>query len=123
MFGFGNGSNRVDPKAAIAAVKNGEAVLIDVRTLPEFDSAHADGAISFELSRIASGHYPPIGKGDPLYVYCQSGGRSAQAAMLLGRAGYTNVQNLGGLQTWAAAGGPIVASDGPSVAQECVVQL
>ncbi len=122
MFGLGK-TNRVDPAVAIAAVADGAAVLLDVRTASEFDDTHAVGAINFELARIAGGHMPPMGKNDAVYVYCQSGGRSAQAAMLLERAGFTNVQNLGGLHAWSSAGGPVEESDSPSVAPQCEVEL
>ena len=38
-----------------------------------------------------------MGKDSPVYVYCLSGARSAQAAAMLRRIGYNNVKNIGGI--------------------------
>ncbi len=47
-----------------------------------------------------------IPKDMAIVVYCQSGGRSAQAAAYLAAAGYTNVYDAGGFKTW---NGPTVS--------------
>lgn len=120
MFGL-NWMGSVDPRAAVEEVARGEAILLDVRTTAEFDAGHAIGAINFELSRLADGHFPPVGHTDPIYVYCQSGGRSAQATMLLKRAGFVRVSNLGGLSAWSGAGGPVEQSDGPTTPPKCEI--
>lgn len=36
----------------------------------------------------------------PLFVYCQSGGRSAQAAHILEQNGFADVTNLGGIMSY-----------------------
>jgi len=40
-------------------------------------------------------------KNTPLFVYCYSGARSRQAAGLLQRMGYRNVNNIGGIAAYA----------------------
>ncbi|HCL03831.1 MAG TPA: rhodanese-like domain-containing protein, partial [Lachnoclostridium phytofermentans] len=39
-------------------------------------------------------------KNSILYIYCQSGARSARACQILSAKGYTNVYNLGGIMGW-----------------------
>jgi rhodanese-related sulfurtransferase len=41
-------------------------------------------------------------------VYCLTGARSARAAAIMSKDGYTNVNNLsGGINAWKAAGLPV----------------
>jgi rhodanese-related sulfurtransferase len=40
-------------------------------------------------------------------LYCRSGNRSDQAQQLLEQAGYTNVQDMGGIIDWQVQGYPI----------------
>ena len=41
------------------------------------------------------------GKDTPVFVYCHSGSRSAQAVSKLQRMGYTAVKNLGGITSYS----------------------
>lgn len=77
-------------------IKNG-AILLDVRTSQEFKEGHALGAVNLDLKDIQAGKTPEIAKDSKVYVYCRSGSRSAQAATALKRAGFTDVNDLGGL--------------------------
>jgi thioredoxin len=55
----------------------------------------------------------------PLFVYCASGGRSAAAAEMLVRQGFTHVAELeGGLGAWSRAGLPIERPAGPAPAAD-----
>ena len=40
-------------------------------------------------------------KNAPIYAYCLSGARSAQACRELERQGYTNAVNMGGIGNWS----------------------
>ena len=71
--------------------------IIDVRSAKECEMDHIVGAknipvkeISFRLDEIKK-----LSK--PIVVYCQSGSRSALAAMILQQAGLNKVYNGGGL--------------------------
>jgi sulfur dioxygenase len=84
--------------------------VIDVREATEFDGelGHIDGA---ELVPLAGLRAELVGwdHGAPLVTVCRSGGRSAQAALILEAAGFTRVANLaGGMIAWRAAGLPTV---------------
>lgn len=93
-----------------------KAILLDVRTHPEFEAFHIEGS-----SHIHSGHmYTIPGKiKDPnteIWVYCRTQHRAAYVAGILYKYGYKNVYlvdkapdgTAGGLVGWVARGYPIV---------------
>ena len=89
-----------------AAVEGGAAVL-DVRTAAEFAEGHIAGATNIPLDGLGAltGDLDP---GQPLYVICRSGSRSAQASAQLVKAGFRDIRNVtGGMNEWQAAGYPV----------------
>ena len=77
------------------------ALLVDVRNPSEYDGGHIPGSLNFAMSRIlkeAEEEFPD--KSVPLYVYCQSGARSARAGKLLDLLGYETVVDLGGIASY-----------------------
>ena len=99
-------------------VAEGKMLLLDVREVAEARaSGLAEGARLLPLSLLpvkADPRQPDcaLPQGLPVVVYCLSGGRSARAADLLGRLGYAEVVNLGGLSNWAEGGGKVVTYQG-----------
>ena len=112
------------------------AAYLDVRSIPEFQQGHPEGAFNIPLLHMDPGTgqmrpnpefldvvrrtFTPETK---LVVGCKMGGRSAQACELLSSAGYTNVSNvLGGYGGapqqghigWSQAGLPIETSADPA---------
>jgi rhodanese-related sulfurtransferase len=91
---------------ALQDVKNG-AHLIDVREDSEWHE-HADGAEHIGrgvIERDIIGKFPE--KDSELILYCGGGFRSALAADMLRKMGYTNVFSLaGGWKAWKEAGAP-----------------
>jgi len=84
--------------------ENASAILLDVRTPAEFNENHIVGAISFPLSEIeakAADRLPD--KNALILVYCRSGARSKVAANMLVSMGYTNVYDIGGINSWPYA--------------------
>lgn len=85
--------------------------LIDVRTPPEFREVHLVGARNLPLDqldpqRLARERRSPQ---EPLYVICQSGGRSRQACATLRAAGLDHVVNVaGGTLACVQAGLPVI---------------
>jgi len=80
---------------------NQEAIFIDVRTKQEYDTGHIPGAILLpddDVEALAPFLLPD--KDVLTIVYCQRGGRSQSAADVLVSMGYTNVCNLGGIDSW-----------------------
>ena len=77
------------------------AVLLDVRTPEEYRSGHIPGSKNIPLQAIDKVASVAENKDTALYVYCQSGARSRQAAGMLKQMGYTNVNNIGGIAAYA----------------------
>jgi phage shock protein E len=82
-------------------------LLIDVRTPEEFASGHIEGAVNIPVEELSQ-RLGEVTHETPLVVYCRTGNRSATAAQILVNAGYGPVFNLGGIQSWIAAGYPVV---------------
>jgi rhodanese-related sulfurtransferase len=85
------------------------AKLIDVREDNEWDTAHAAGSTHMGrgiIERDIVQTYPD--KEAELILYCGGGYRSALAADMLQRMGYTNVASMaGGWKAWKDAGAEI----------------
>ncbi len=89
-------------------VSAGSATLLDVRTAEEYQAGHFVQATNLSLQDIEAGSLPSSAKTQPIYVYCRSGNRSAQATMVLKKAGYEVVTDLGGLDEVKAMGGSLI---------------
>ena len=76
------------------------AVLLDVRTPEEYRSGHIPGSRNLPLQTIDRAGAVAENRDPVLYVYCQSGARSRQAAGMLKQMGYTNVNNIGGIAAY-----------------------
>ena len=81
--------------------------LIDVRTPAEFSEGHIVGATNLPLQDIQSGTLPKAEKDKPVYIYCRSGNRSAQAKQSLQAAGFSNITDLGAMTKVQSLGGEI----------------
>lgn len=90
---FGGGFDKLLEQAR--ATENSR--LIDVRTPGEYAGGHVPGAQNVPLDRIGAFEAP---RDTPLFVYCQSGGRSSQAAHILQSRGFTDVVNVGGIMSY-----------------------
>ncbi len=80
--------------------------IVDVREPAEFNGplGHIRGALLMPLAELQA-RLGDLDRSRPVVAVCRSGTRSAQAAVLLGKAGLTNVANLtGGMLRWRAAG-------------------
>jgi glyoxylase-like metal-dependent hydrolase (beta-lactamase superfamily II)/rhodanese-related sulfurtransferase len=81
-----------------------EVQVVDVREPDEFTGVlgHVPGARLIPLSTLNS-KAADISKEKPIVTVCRSGARSAQASVMLGRAGFDKVANLaGGMLRWRA---------------------
>ena len=78
----------------------GGALLLDVRMPDEFAGGHIDNAVNIPLLQLG-GRLADVGeKNHPVVVYCQAGGRSMQAKLLLEANGFEQVYDLGGIGRW-----------------------
>ncbi len=86
------------PPGAWGGESLNDAIIIDVRTVQEFNAGHINGAINIPYDIIAE----KIGevttdKDKKIIVYCRSGRRSEVAKNILEKMGYRNVENGGSL--------------------------
>ena len=81
--------------------ENSNAFLLDVRTAGEFGGGHLPKAtnIDFRSPDFAS-KIKDLPKDKPVFVYCLSGGRSAQAAEMLRKEGFQVTELQGGYLKW-----------------------
>ena len=76
------------------------AVLIDVRTLAEYNAQHLDGAINLPVDNIGDTINNKVtDKETKIVLYCRSGNRSATAGQILIDMGYKNVYDMGGMSS------------------------
>jgi len=82
-------------------------LFIDVRTPEEYAAGHVKGAKLIPLQELEE-RLAEVPHDKRVYLYCHSGKRSAAAANILVRAGFTNIENIdGGITAWQDAGYPI----------------
>lgn len=78
-----------------------KAQLIDVREPQEFKKGHILGARNIPLTQMKQ-RLVELRKDKPVYLYCQSGSRSARAAEMLRKKGYQDLNQLkGGFKKWS----------------------
>lgn len=83
--------------------------LVDVRTDAEIARGRIKGALCMPLHLLPL-RMNELSSGKTTVFYCQSGGRSAQAAAFVAAQGLQGAANLqGGILAWAQSGGEIVA--------------
>ncbi len=76
-------------------------IIIDARTIEEFNEGHIENAIlipEYEIGERAEKELPD--KNQLILVYCRSGRRSKIASQALVDLGYTNVKEFGGIIDW-----------------------
>ena len=85
-----------------------EYLYLDVRSVPEFEAGHAQGAINIPIMHITPGagmtpnpEFPTVveaalPKDAKLLIGCKTGGRSARACDIMSQMGYSNVANVRG---------------------------
>lgn len=95
----------VNKDKAVELINDG-ALLIDVRSLMEYNQEHIDGAINIDVQEILNMtdslvyENANISKDKKIIVYCRSGSRSSSAAAKLIELGYKNVYDLGSIDNW-----------------------
>ena len=93
-----------DPHEVQALLKAGEAVLVDVREVSEYENERITGAFLMPLSFFEGDQFPII-SGTRVILMCAVGKRSAAAAKQLMNAGFRTVHHMkGGLTAWKEDG-------------------
>jgi rhodanese-related sulfurtransferase len=86
-----------------------DLVILDVRTVSEYESGHLEGAINIPVEAL-SGRLSELNPNDELLVYCRTGNRSTTAVGILKENGYDRIYHMdGGITAWGNAGFPTVS--------------
>ncbi|MGV3721286.1 MAG: rhodanese-like domain-containing protein [Actinomycetota bacterium] len=97
------------PQEALERYQSGEAVVLDVRTMPEWNGGHIPGATHIPLDEL-TGRYQELDPEAELLIICAHGIRSAAAGQWLSQVGFDNVANVRrGMSAWP---GPVELADG-----------
>lgn len=81
-------------------------VVIDVRTMEEYEEGHlaiADLQYDFRSGEFEN-KMSELDRNDTYYLYCRTGNRSGQALEKMKGAGFTNVYNIGGYEDLISSG-------------------
>ena len=93
----------IDSESLLRFTKEGVKV-IDVRTDAEVSRGVIPGASHIALDKLPE-RYKELDPAAKVVIYCQVGGRSANAAQFLASQGFSQVFNLqGGINAWVASG-------------------
>lgn len=94
----------VDAATARQWLGAGEALLLDVREVHEYEFENVPGALLLPLSFLDADSFPSLG-GVKVVIMCAIGKRSAAVQKQLVAAGFANLYNLtGGIDAWKKAG-------------------
>jgi hydroxyacylglutathione hydrolase len=100
----------VSPLEAVALLE-GDAALIDVRQLNEWDQGHAPNATLYPLAELPD-HLEELPRDRVIICACRSGARSLRAATFLEENGFNVVNLTGGMIAWHNEGLPFVSNGG-----------
>ena len=90
-----------DRAEALIGEKDGGYVLIDVRTLSEYEADHSPHAVHIPIDELPH-RYRELDQTGRIICVCQAGGRSAAAAEFLTSIGGTEIFNVeGGMSAWS----------------------
>lgn len=102
--------SKISPEAFETKLQQDSTIqLIDVRTPEEYVAGHIAGSVNMNIyDDDFAAQFGKLDKNRPVLVYCARGGRSADAAEQMAKAGYTQVFDLnGGFIAWKDAGKPV----------------
>ena len=82
--------------------ENKNITLLDVRTVEEYTEIHIPGSTLIPIDELTKENLEKKlpDKQALIYIHCQSGSRSKVAYGILRELGYTNMYDIGGIDTW-----------------------
>lgn len=89
-----------------AAVQATGAQVVDVREPAEYVAGHVPGAALIPMGQLPD-RLAEIDRSKPVFVICQSGGRSAAMTDVLLHHGFDARSVIGGTAAWTKAGRPV----------------
>jgi LPXTG-site transpeptidase (sortase) family protein len=101
----------------------GDYVILDVRTLEEFNQGHLEGAVHIPVDELEA-RLGELLQDKPIIVYCKSGGRSSTAADLLVENGFTRVYDMsGGITEWMGKNYPVIVEEQETEEEYAVIEI
>ena len=97
-----DGYQQISQEEAKAMMDTQVVIILDVREQDEYDSGHIPGAVLLPVGTIDETTAAEVipEKDSTVLVYCRSGNRSKTASAALAELGYTNIYEVGGINTW-----------------------
>jgi rhodanese-related sulfurtransferase len=93
--------------------KRDEVQILDVREPYEWEAGHIEGSVHIPLAQVMGGQEQErLDRERPVVIVCRSGNRSELATLMLQARGFDAENFEGGAEAWAAAGLPLLASNG-----------
>ena len=91
-------------------IQDTDYILVDVRTLEEYESGHIQDAINFDFySRSFQKEILSLDKSSSIILYCRTQNRSTKTANYLKENGYKAITVLeGGITSWVKNGNDLV---------------
>jgi rhodanese-related sulfurtransferase len=109
-----DGYRNLTPDQAYLFMQESKSIILDVRTLQEYERSHLESAELIplgELDKRVDELREQFADSD-IIVYCQTGNRSKTAAKLLAENGFSRIINMrGGLKAWVVKNFPVVTSN------------
>lgn len=101
----GNNYKHIEQDEVMKMVeKNPDAIILDVRTLEEYNKKHIPNAVLLPIDDLRAGDFSKIpDKNKIILIYCWTGRRAEDSAKILIDNGYKKVYEFGGLVTWTGA--------------------
>lgn len=90
----------IDTATVFSDINDENVYIIDVREEYEYSEGHIKNAYNVPLTKLIVINEMDISLDSKIIVYCQSGNRSGLAAKQLIEMGYTNVYDMGGINSW-----------------------
>ena len=91
-------------------IQNTEHILVDVRTIEEYESGHIQDAVNFDFySESFQKEILSIEKSSSIILYCRTQNRSIKTANYLKENGYNEISVIaGGITSWVKNGNDLV---------------
>ena len=96
--------------AEFTEIQDTDYILVDVRTIEEFESGHIQDAINFDFySESFQKEILSLDKSSSIILYCRTQNRSTKTANYLKENGYKEITVLeGGITSWVKNGNDLV---------------
>lgn len=92
--------HKISAEEAKEMMDTQDVIIVDVRTLEEYNAGHIENAILIPNESISGEPTELPDKDAIILIYCRSGSRSKQASDKLVALGYTNIYDFGGIIDW-----------------------